>query len=555
MKEYQTSRLSLKACARICKKTNKVLFESEYSDRDILKNAGCQWDVKEKTWYLPFPIYSSLRELEEKGLVFFNELKKIYLDMHYKEDLSLKVQRAGYDDLPVLDVGIKLYLHQNKTLHLGKVRDSYADLSDCGTGKTISTLAVINDHLKNNLKFTTLVICPKSIILSGWVEDCNKAFPNMSIQPVIGSFNKKIEQFSTESNIYVTNYETLNQDFDFLSAGIDMIVFDEAVRLKNPYAKWTKKAMKIVNHVKHRVIISGLITPNNLMEVFAPFSIVEPGILGKSFYQFRDKYFTPNPWSYMNKEFVPKKKSIEQITKKIERLVIRHKKSDCLDLPEKIHTCKYIPMEKEQRKVYDVMLKDMIVELQDEMVTAVTKGVVLQKLSQITSGFLYKKDSEAFYFKFATAKLKELKNLLEGELIDEQVIIFCTYKGEISLFREHFPQSSFIYGGQSSDEQEREIRDFKNGDKKLLFANIKAGKYGLTFTNCSYVIYYSLSYSLDDMYQSEERIHRIGQEKTCNYIYLMADKSTDKRIYNSIRKKQGLNDMVYKLIEDYNEGE
>ena len=33
----------------------------------------------------------------------------------------------------------------------------------------------------------------------------------------------------------------------------------------------------------------------------------------------------------MNKEWVPKKNGFEKIAKKIERLVMRHKKDDCLD--------------------------------------------------------------------------------------------------------------------------------------------------------------------------------------------------------------------------------
>jgi SNF2 family DNA or RNA helicase len=252
-----------------------------------------------------------------------------------------------------------------------------------------------------------------------------------------------------------------------------MLVFDEAVRLKNPYAKWTKRALQLSHTTKHKIIISGLITPNNLMEVYAPFSIVESGILGSSFYQFRDKFFTPDPYSYMNKEWVPKKGAVEKITQIIESLTIRHKKDECLDLPGKIHTCKYLPMEDAQRKAYDSMLKSFMLEIEDGVVTAVSKGVALQKLSQITSGFIYTKDSETNYFKFATAKIKELKSMLEGELINEQVIIFCTYKGEIALFRDHFPESAFIYGGQGSDEQEREIKDFREGINNYSLRTLK----------------------------------------------------------------------------------
>ena len=145
-------------------------------------------------------------------------------------------------------------------------------------------------------------------------------------------------------------------------------------------------------------------------------------------------------------------------------------------------------------------------------------------------------------------------NLLNGELASKPVIVFCTYKGEIEMFKKYYPKASFIYGGQSTSEQEEAIEDFKSGNTRILFANVKASKYGLTFTNCSDVIYYSLSYSLDDVYQSQERIHRIGQTNTCNYIYLITKKTIDERIYKAVNKKQSLNDMVFELIEDIEKG-
>ena len=79
---------------------------------------------------------------------------------------------------------------------------------------------------------------------------------------------------------------------------------------------------------------------------------------------------------------------------------------------------------------------------------------------------------------------------------------------------------------------------------------MQASKYGLTFTNSNNVIYYSLTYSLDDLYQSQERIHRIGQTKNCNYIYMIAQDTIDKKIYRAVTKKQGLNDMLYEMIEE-----
>lgn len=534
-----------------------VEFDCDFENKDKLKSVGAKWNNLSKKWYLPYVSYSALSQLmkmNDNGEVIFileGDLLSRYMDMDLRMETATRLKRCGFNDLPNYKDKDNLYSHQKQTLMFGSTLDSYADLSDCGTGKTISTLSIVNSRVSENPDFKALVLCPKSIILSGWIEDCNKAFPNLVSVAVTGTANKKLKAFNTPANIYVTNYETMNQNFEFSVGDFDMLICDEAVRLKNPSANWTKKVTELARTIPYKVIISGLITPNNLQEIFSPFNILVPNILGPSFYQFRDKYFTPNPYSYMNKEWIPKATAYDEITEKIEPYIIRHKKSDCLDLPSKIHTCREIPMNKEQRKHYDKMLKEFVVQVEDETVTAVSKGAALQKLAQITSGFIYTKDEEKPYISFANAKAKELRQILEGELVDEQVLVFCTYRGEIAMFKEIYANESFITGGQNTSEQEQAISDFKSGKSRILFANIKASKYGLTFTNCNYVVYFSLSYSLDDMYQSEERIHRIGQNHICNYIYLMAKDSTDKRVYTSIKKKQNLNDMMYSLIEDY----
>ena len=208
-------------------------------------------------------------------------------------------------------------------------------------------------------------------------------------------------------------------------------------------------------------------------------------------------------------------------------------------------------MTKEQKKFYDEMAKQFITEIDDKTITAVNAGAKLQKLSQITSWFVYHEDDgDKTFTEFHNAKNKELDSMLTGELAEEQVIVYCTYKGEIAIFKEMYKDGVFIHGGQSVTAQQEAIEKFKDGTARILFANVQSAKYGLTFTNCSNVIYYSLAYSLDDLYQSQERIHRIGQSKTCNYTFLCADKSVDFRVYKAVMKKQSLNDMVYSMIED-----
>jgi SNF2 family DNA or RNA helicase len=442
----------------------------------------------------------------------------------------------------------RLYKHQMDSVLFGIQNHSFANLSEMGTGKTLSTLALIHQYFLKIDDFRTLVICPKSIIMSSWVDDCKTYFPGLTIIPVIGTKDKKIEAFQKDGDIYVTNYETMNQPFNWDQSDFNLIVCDEAVRLKNHRAKWTKKITSLSKRIPRRIILSGLITPNNLMEIYAPFNMIQPGIFGKSFWSFRSKYFSPDPFSYENREWLPKKGSEELITEKIKPFVIRHTKDECLDLPNKVHQIRKTEMTAKQKKYYMKMKRDAVLHLDDDSVAALTKATLIGKLAQISSGFIY--NAEKSIFQFESSKLNELQSIIHGELATEQVLIFTNFKAETKLFKEKYPEESFIFGGQNDSEQTEMINDFKNGKNRLMFASVAAAKYGLTFVNCSHVIYFSLNYSLDDFAQSQDRIHRIGQTRNAHYIYLLNQGTVDLQIHNALMKKKKLNELIIELIED-----
>ncbi|MEG1994896.1 MAG: helicase C-terminal domain-containing protein [Bacilli bacterium] len=81
------------------------------------------------------------------------------------------------------------------------------------------------------------------------------------------------------------------------------------------------------------------------------------------------------------------------------------------------------------------------------------------------------------------------------------------------------------------------IKKFKNGEIKLLFAHPQLLGKGLTFTKCTYNIYYSLSFSYEEFKQSQDRIHRIGQTNKCTYIILQGRNTIDEKIYKCLINK------------------
>ena len=169
---------------------NRVKIECPFQEKDVVKDLGARWDKIEKYWYFPYPTYEIFKALKSNGVHFSSALQGLMDDLRYKEDTVKKIKMASPTDLPTFKEIKNLFAHQTKTVMFGRFRDSYADLSDCGTGKTISTLSVLKERIDKNPNYTVLVVAPKTIIMSGWVEDCAKIYPEISIVAAIGTKNQ-----------------------------------------------------------------------------------------------------------------------------------------------------------------------------------------------------------------------------------------------------------------------------------------------------------------------------------------------------------------------------
>ena len=161
------------------------------------------------------------------------------------------------------------------------------------------------------------------------------------------------------------------------------------------------------------------------------------------------------------------------------------------------------------------------------------------KLREIVSGFVINKDGSII--DFDTNKDKLLDAAFE-EIGDKPIIIWCQFQHEINRLAEKY--NGVALTSQTKD-RDSIIRQFKNNEIKLLFTHPKLLGKGLTFVNCTYNIYYSLSFSYEEYRQSQDRIHRIGQDNKCTYIILQGKNTIDEKIYNCLKRKGNAVDELY----------
>ena len=129
------------------------------------------------------------------------------------------------------------------------------------------------------------------------------------------------------------------------------------------------------------------------------------------------------------------------------------------------------------------------------------------------------------------------------------LVIFCAYKQNVkqlheALTEKYGEESVVVYSGDTLlNNRSEAIRKFQSGRAQFFIGTSAAAK-GLTLHRASTMVYYSNNYSLETRLQSQDRIHRIGQENKCTYIDLVVNNSIDEVILKRLMQKKELSSMV-----------
>src|SRR5690606_34014729 len=104
-------------------------------------------------------------------------------------------------------------------------------------------------------------------------------------------------------------------------------------------------------------------------------------------------------------------RNLEKLRALIAPHTYRVLKKDCLDLPEKIYQTHYFELTPAQRKLYDAVKEDMRYHREDGAIDTFTALTAINKLRQVTSGFILV-EGEAAHLD-ASARLTALREALE----------------------------------------------------------------------------------------------------------------------------------------------
>jgi len=457
----------------------------------------------------------------------------------------------------------KPYAHQLEALEKSWAAETYALFMEMGTGKSkvlVDNIAVLYD--KGAIR-GALIVAPKGVY-KNWDEI---EFPvhlpdHVEHTKVLWEPNitkKKQAELDTlfdgkeDLKILIMNIEAFSTskglDFahSFLNIFLKRALFgiDESTTIKNPTAKRTKNILKIGDLAKYRRILTGSPVTKSPLDLFSQCEFLDPHHLGHaSYYSFRARYanMVKRNFGGRSVQLVVSYRRLDELADILDKFSYRVLKEDCLDLPPKIFTKRYVELTKEQDKAYKQM-KQMALAMLDngEVMTTVNVMTQLMRLHQITCGNFKADDGTVTALK--NNRIDALLELLEET--DGKVIIWANYVHDIEkiveVLKKTYGNDSTVayYGAIDANTRQKNIALYQaeNGNTRYFVGNTQTGGYGITLTAANTVIYYSNNYDLEKRLQSEDRAHRIGQKNIVTYIDLIAEKTIDERIVKALRSK------------------
>lgn len=437
----------------------------------------------------------------------------------------------------------ELFEHQKKCVEKLKGIRIGALYMEMGTGKTRTALELIKLRLDKGKINHVIWLCPFSV----------KENLRRDIIFHTGSEQKDLITIcgiETLSSSIKENVRLLN----LVQEKSCFIIVDESNLIKNPRAKRTENITRLGEYCKYRLILNGTPITRTESDLYSQWYFLDWRVLGyKSFWSFAANHLE---YDETGKRII-RSLNTDYLTKKIAPYSYQVKKDECLGLPEKTYEKVYCELTEEQMEHYELIADELLFEVDEMKPHTIYK--LFTGLQNVISGFRVingeKHLSKTLFFDKPedNPRIQLLMDLISK--IDEKVIIFCKYTQEINdivkLINKAYGENTAVpFFGELSQKKRQKCLDMFRDKSQFLVANKSCAGYGLNLQFCAYLIYYSNDWDYATRIQSEDRVHRLGQNRNVHIIDICASDTLDERILDCLERKENLVDSFKQELEE-----
>lgn len=411
---------------------------------------------------------------------------------------------------------------------------------DMGMGKTSLTCMAIKKLMYEEFEINkVLIIAPLRVAKNTWPSELEKwdELKGLRYSVVVGTAAERVRALKADADIYIINRENIPWlvEKSGVPFSFDMVIIDELSSFKSWQSKRFRSLMKVRPLVKRMVGLTGTPSSNGLMDLFAEFRVLDMGErLGRFIGQYRLNYFKPDR---MNGPIVYSYKLLpgaeEAIYDKISDITISMKATDYLDMPELISREYPVYLDEKEKKLYEDLKKDLVLQDSDNEITAANAASLSNKLSQMASGAVYADDGTII--DIHTKKLDALEDIVESAC-GKPIMVVYWYKHDYMRITERLTKLGVKYQKLDTDES---IAEWNRGNLPVALAHPAAVGHGINAQQGgSTMVFFSINWSLELYQQTVARLWRQGQNsKTVVVEHIITKDTIDERVLKALESK------------------
>ncbi|OWT53386.1 SNF2-related protein [Candidimonas nitroreducens] len=419
------------------------------------------------------------------------------------------------------------------------------NLSEMGTGKSITALWAF-DYLRSlGLRKRLLVVAPLSTLERTWGDEIFKHLPHLTFAVLHGTAARRRKLLAHPFDVYIVNHDGVEIIAGELAQrpDIDVVAVDEIAVYRNSQTDKYKAAQTVCKPLDRWVWgLTGTPTPTAPTDAWAQIRLVNPSNVPKYFGSFRSlTMYKVAPYRYEAKPT-----AIETVRLAMQPAIRLTRE----ELPPTTPEYRHIALTTEQKLVYEQIRLKMKAEVDAGTVRAVNMADRLMKLVQVAAGAVYTTDGETVSLD-NSGRIQEVLEICEQA--EGKIIVFVPFVAALENVRNAIARrypTELVYGQTSKTDRDQAFWRFQNlpaSKSRVLLANPTTMSHGLTLTEANTIVWLAPTTSSDVFDQANHRITRPGQVRR-TYIVMLEGTPVERQIYARLQKNQDAQDLLLEVV-------
>ncbi|MDO4908232.1 MAG: DEAD/DEAH box helicase [Corynebacterium sp.] len=406
---------------------------------------------------------------------------------------------------------------------------------DMGLGKTVQVIAFMlyeieQDKLKGISTPPNLVVSPATVVMN-WADELQKFAPDLRVGIYHGNHK---DAFDTDGDlnydVVLTSYNTFLSNPRLMSYDWNMVIADEAQKIKNPSSK-TRRAICDIP-ARYHLAMTGTPVENTLVDLWSIMDFINPGAFG-TVREFRHRY---------------RDYGAEELRTMVGPFMIRREKSNpelLPELPDKHEILLEVPMTPEQAALYAAVVREADKKFVMNLIYQ-TKAIC-----DHPAAYLHDGSQMTLAGRHRSGKVEKLLEILDKAVAEDKRVLIFTQIIEFGQMLQDYlsdylgEQIDFLYGAVPQKQRRAMISRFQNEGPHAMIISSLAGGVGINLTAASIVVHMDRWWNPAVENQATDRAYRIGQKENVTVYKMITQGSIEESINDILTGKVALaNDTV-----------